>query len=85
MYLFYFIAAFALLFVGQTINKLPRDIITLREYYEERNMTEFYVHLAVMAGFWVVTGILIYFFIYPLVSLVFTGFCNIFGIINLSS
>ncbi len=79
---FFVFALFALLIVGQTINKLPRDLITLREYYEERNMTEFYVHLAIMAGFWMVTILLIYFLIYPAGKMALFGLGQLFKLVS---
>jgi hypothetical protein len=79
---FFSIAIFALMFVLQTINKIPSDLITLREYYEERNMTEFYVHLAIMAGFWLVTGLLIYFLIYPAGKMALFGLGQLFKLVS---
>ncbi len=73
IYLIGIITGYLLFFVYQTIFKLPRDVSTLIEYYGKRKMTDFYVHSAVVAGYWGVSVIFIYIFIYPTVKLALGG------------
>lgn len=73
-------AVFVLLFVGQTLNRLPRDILILKEHYLDKDWTEFYVHLTVCGFFWLGSVLLIVFIILPLFNLQVEGWTKLINI-----
>lgn len=75
------VSLFAVLFVGQTINRIPRDILVLRDFYHEKNWTEFYAHLAVTGFFWVGSVLLVLFVFIPFLGYEIGGWSKILDIV----
>lgn len=74
------VAVFTLLFVGQTMNRLPRDIGSLVENYRSKNWTELFVHCMEAGFFWIGSALLIYFVFLPLFGVEQKGWTNILNI-----
>jgi hypothetical protein len=80
MKLLIFAAIFAILFVGQTINRLPRDIGSIVENCRSKNWNELFIHVMEAGFFWIGSALLIYLVFLPLFDLEKEGWKNILNI-----
>ncbi|MBN2329912.1 MAG: hypothetical protein JXR73_22420 [Candidatus Omnitrophica bacterium] len=82
MRLVWLAGVFVILFVGQTINRLPRDVLTLKEHYQMKDWSEFYAHLAVCGFFWLGSTLAVIYFFLPFLGVQFTGWSKIWDIVS---
>lgn len=82
MKLIWLVVLFVILFAGQTLNRLPRDVLTLKKHYQMKDWPEFCAHLVVCAFFWLGSTLAIVFFILPIFNLEVEGLSKIWDIIT---